>query len=110
MAWEGSTRRETLPPNWQEIRAAVFARDGYRCVEIMPDGRRCISQAQECDHGDDRLDHSTSNLRSLCAPHHRAKSSAEGGRASAAARKKRSRHSRRRPVESHWSPGGATDS
>lgn len=113
MAWEGSTRRETLPPNWREIREAVFARDGYRCVEIMPDGRRCINPAQECDHGDDRLDHSMGNLRSLCKPHHAARSASQGGRASQAARKKRRRL---RPAERHWRPdnshlpGGDADS
>ena len=110
MAWEGSDRRETLPPDWAEVRAAVFARDGYRCVEIMPDGRRCVNPAQECDHGGDRLDHSLGNLRSLCTPHHKAKSSAEGGRASAVARKKKYRHPRRRPKEEHWHPGDASDS
>ena len=106
MAWEGSTRRETLPPNWREIREQVFARDGYRCVELLPDGRRCVNPAQECDHGDDRLDHSLRNLRSLCSPHHQKRSSSQGGRASQEARRRRK--NLRKP-EKHWTPQAGVD-
>lgn len=109
MAWEGSTRRETLPPDWLEIRQKVFARDGYRCTAILPDGRRCPGPAQECDHIGDRLDNSLGNLRSLCTPHHQHRSSSQGGRASAEARKKRYRHPKKRPAETHWTPGGSTE-
>lgn len=102
--WSGSSRRERLPEDWKEKRAHVFERDGYRCRALLPDSRRCIKDAREVDHVLPNDDDSYSNLQALCGPHHQAKSSAEGGRASAAARKKRIRHPKRRPQEEHWRP------
>lgn len=84
MSWEGSTRKETLPSDWRERRAAVFARDGNRCVVIKKDGRRCWDREQlECDHIGDREDHSLENLRTLCSWHHQRRSASQGGTASA---------------------------
>lgn len=72
--WTGSNRAKRLPPNWQAIRRAVLERDGYRCV-------LCGSVATEVDHIQRGDDHDPHNLRSLCTPHHRAKSSKEGNTA-----------------------------
>lgn len=86
--WSGSTRLERLPEDWSSRRAYVFERDGFRCRALLPDGRRCINDATDVDHIIPNDDDGYSNLQSLCDPHHRAKSSAEGGRASAAARRR----------------------
>ena len=100
MAWEGSTRKETLPPDWPQRRQAVFARDGNRCVVIKKDGRRCWDDASDCDHVGDRNDHRLENLRSLCSWHHQRRSSMQGGTASAQAGQAR-RKSILRPPEQH---------
>ena len=100
MAWEGSTRKETLPPDWAQRRQAVFARDGNRCVVIKKDGRRCWDrELLECDHIGDRNDHSLENLRTLCQWHHARRSASQGGLASANA--KQNRPSLKRPPEVH---------
>lgn len=89
MAWEGSTRKATLPPDWAKIRIAVFERDGWQCTKIRSsDGRRCSEKNPsrlECDHVSDRLDHSMAGLTTLCHWHHLRKSSSQGGTAAAAA-------------------------
>lgn len=108
--WSGSTRRERLPEDWKNKRAYIFERDGYRCRALLPDGRRCPNDATDVDHIIPNDDDGYSNLQSLCNPHHKAKSSAEGGKASAEARRKKYRHPKRRPTEQHWRPGGASDS
>lgn len=108
--WSGSTRRERLPEDWKNKRAYIFDRDGYRCRALLPDGRRCPNDATDVDHIIPNDDDGYSNLQSLCNPHHKAKSSAEGGKASAEARRKKYRHPKRRPKETHWTPGGSTDS
>lgn len=97
MAWEGSTRKETLPPDWGQRRLAVFARDDNRCTVIKANGKRCWDKADECDHIGDRLDHSLENLRSICSWHHQRRSSSQGGKASA----QRERAPIKRPQESH---------
>lgn len=107
--WSGSTRRDRLPADWSSRRAHVLERDGFRCRALLPDGRRCPNDATDVDHILPNDDDSYSNLQSLCDPHHRAKSSAEGGRASAKARKKKYRHPRRRPQEEHWRPTSKED-
>lgn len=86
--WKGSTRKHTLPSNWEStIRPRILARDGGRCTAIRADtDERCNDRANQVDHIDQsrRWDHSDSNLTSLCEWHHARKSSAEGGRAKAA--------------------------
>ena len=67
--WAGSTRKETLPADWERLRQACFKRDGYRCT-WFDQGQRCPAPATDCDHINDRNDHSLRNLRSLCGPHH----------------------------------------
>jgi 5-methylcytosine-specific restriction protein A len=96
--WQGSTRRDTLPPDWQTIRKRILARDRGRCQWRL-DGGVCGEPANQVDHIDHsrRDDHSDGNLRSLCFPHHQRKSSAEGGRAP----RRATRYNVKRPVEAH---------
>lgn len=90
-AWQGSTRKETLPPNWEsEIRPAVLERDGYRCRIRFED--ICVDDANQVDHIGDRRDHRLENLQAGCGPCHQRKSSQQGRAA---------RFSERRPVEAH---------
>lgn len=81
--------RRELPKNWEQIRQAVFDRDGHRCTQVLPSGNRCPrSEGQllsdgtrvklECDHVGDRSDHSMENLTSLCQTHHAKKTSQQG--------------------------------
>src|SRR5690606_18328711 len=89
-AWSTSTRRRRLPPNWSAIRARILARDGGQCTWIEH-GQRCTSTGTDVDHIRPGDDHDNPNLRTLCQAHHKAKSSSEGGRASARKRAKRPR-------------------
>jgi 5-methylcytosine-specific restriction enzyme A len=76
----------------------VFARDGNRCVIIKKDGRRCWDRDNlECDHIEDRNDHSLENLRTICSWHHQRRSASQGGTASA----KRQRPQIKRAPEVH---------
>jgi 5-methylcytosine-specific restriction endonuclease McrA len=56
----------------------VLSRDGSKCSWIYGDGNRCGLPATDIDHIIPGDDHSLSNLRGLCADHHRKKSSREG--------------------------------
>ncbi|MFE2912831.1 HNH endonuclease [Kitasatospora indigofera] len=100
MTWSTSRRRATLPPDWQATRRRILDRDHSQCVwERASTGRVCGRPATQVDHivrpADGGSDEDT-NLQALCRWHHQAKSSSEGGQASAAARPSRSR-----PVEAH---------
>jgi hypothetical protein len=99
--WAGSTRRSRLPANWPALRKQRLELDGYQCTAALPSGIRCPAAATEVDHVQAMTDdHSLDALRSLCGPHHRAKSAAEGGQA-AGARAKRRAALKRRPAEKH---------
>lgn len=92
MAWEGSDRRDRLPPNWAtEIVPRILKRDQNRCRIRLPG---CITLATEVDHIRRGDDHRDANLQSACPWCHARKSSAEGNAA-------RVRYSRRRPPERH---------
>ncbi|THA56114.1 HNH endonuclease [Streptomyces sp. A1136] len=92
--WEGSTRRDELPPNWQsELRPFVLQRDGYRC-RWHEDGPTCGHHANQVDHIEPGNDHRPENLQALCAYHHKIKTSREGNAA-------RWRETARRPPERH---------
>lgn len=67
--WEGSTRKETLPVDWDRLRRACLNRDGHRCT-WMDKGRRCPEPATDVDHVGNRDDHRLRNLRALCSGHH----------------------------------------
>ena len=70
-AWEGSTRRERLPPDWDRRRRRVLLRDGHRCY-------LCGEVASEVDHVEHGDDHSLENLKAICSPCHLKKSAREG--------------------------------
>lgn len=86
--WAGSDRRARLPDDWEDRRAAVKARAGGRCEYIIFPRRggyfRCGAEGADADHIDRGDDHSLGNLRWICPPHHRHKSSSEGNAAKAA--------------------------
>lgn len=64
-------------PRWKQIRLAVLKRDGFRCTAINGNtNERCTSRATDVDHVKGHSD-DPDNLASLCAHHHRAKTSAE---------------------------------
>ena len=82
MAWETSDRRARLPKDWTKIREKALERDGFRCTwEDWIEGKkvRCKSRAKDVDHRIPGDDHSMGNLRSLCEPHHDAKTARESG-------------------------------
>lgn len=90
--WAGSTRRDTLPPDWRtRIRPAVIARDKV-CQWRMSEGGKCGAPGNQVDHIGDRLDHRLENLQLLCAEHHNLKSSRQGNAA---------KPRERRPPEKH---------
>ena len=83
-----STRKATLPDDWEQLRAATFRRDRHRCQHVRYDtGKKCLKRATDCDHVGDRNDHRIENLQSLCSWHHKQKTSSQGGTAAAARRK-----------------------
>jgi 5-methylcytosine-specific restriction protein A len=84
--WEGSHRREQLPPGWEtRIRPAIIARDSGRCRWIE-NNRRCPEPGTDVDHVGDPHDHSLANLRLLCRTHHNRRSSRQGNDAQRARR------------------------
>ena len=97
----GSWRSADLPSGWSRIREAVFARDGYRCQAILPDGGQCESPGPfECDHLGDPADHSLQALQTLCVSHHRRKTAADAN-AAMRSRRKEIDGRLRKPVERH---------
>lgn len=108
MAWDGSTRAETLPPDWpkrvaKERRAAATPEhpNGQcrRRIKSAVTGRwmRCPLAGDEVDHRSDRLNHDDVEL--LCSRHHTKKTQQEAQAAKAA-----KRATGRREPERH--PGG----
>lgn len=91
-----SARTTPLPNRWGAIRLGILRRDGFVCTWIHL-GARCQAAATDVDHIDDPNDHSPENLRSLCGPHHRARSAAQGGRAAQAKRIPRKRKAEPHP-------------
>lgn len=79
--WVGTStshRKTGLPADWESrIRPAVIARDSGRCRWIEG-GQRCPEHGTDVDHIGDPHDHSLANLRLLCAPHHRRRTSRQG--------------------------------
>lgn len=103
MAWDTSTRRSSLPPNWSTIRRRILRRDKYEC-QMLVDGWPCSDYANEVDHVLPSGPDSDDNLQSLCRRHHGAKSAREGNVARA---KKRQEISRRlvKPSAASKHPG-----
>lgn len=63
-AWEGSTRRATLPSNWERLRRTVLARD-----ELCTICGNALST--EVHHTADRNDHRLDMLAGVCKDCHR---------------------------------------
>ncbi len=95
--WAGSTRRETLGPEFFRNRARVLRRDGRMCQLRDP---MCIGVATEVDHVGDRMDHREANLRAACKPCHQNRSSGQGGAAAGRVRKQIAAARKRKP-EAH---------
>ena len=107
-AWAGSTRRARLPANWPAIRTAVHDRAGGRCewprvLTALPDLAAWAARRGEdadppahpggqADHVHRGDDHRPENLAWLCATHHQAKSSWEGGTAGERQARPREKH------------------
>ena len=96
--WIGSARRDRLPANWAALRRQRLELDGFRCQRLLPSGVICGALATDVDHIQAMTDdHSLDALRSLCGPHHRAKSGTEGGHASGQQAKRRAALKYREP-------------
>ncbi|WP_168699359.1 HNH endonuclease [Gordonia paraffinivorans] len=94
MSWEGSSRRERLPKDWESnYRLPVLRRDSHRCQVRGPG---CLTFATDVDHIRAGDDHSLENLQAICPVCHRKKSSREGN-----AKKAKLKAQRRRPPERH---------
>lgn len=79
MAWEGSDRRDRLPPNWDQLVAYVKERDQNRCTWKLPkSGKRCPRRGTDVDHRKNDDNHDPANLQLLCGFHHGKKSAYEG--------------------------------
>lgn len=98
--WQGSTRKQRLPGNWETLRKRVLRRDGYQCTAQLRDAGRCPETATDVDHIKPNDDDSESNLTSLCGWHHQQKSSREGA-AAAARHRAKIRKKRYLPKEAH---------
>ena len=94
MTWQGSDRRDRLPPDWAAIRRRVFARYGHICHVCGQAGADGVDHVQAGDNN------ALANLRPIHhnqPPYcHRAKSAQEGVSARA-----RLRLARYRPRERH---------
>jgi 5-methylcytosine-specific restriction enzyme A len=104
-AWAGSTRRQRLPRDWPQLRAAVLTRDGGVCHVCGGPG------ADEVDHVVPGDNHRLENLAAIHdRPCHRRKSAREGNAArgrsgSTDAPIDRSAKARRpTPAEESWLP------
>lgn len=95
--WSGSTRKQRLPRDWEERRAAVSARAGGRCEATMRDDTRCVEPGTDCDHVRRGDDHALTNLQWLCGWHHDKKTAREA----AEARSRMHIPSARKPREKH---------
>ena len=85
--WQGSDRRDRLPPDWEKRRKRVLKRDNHECQVRMDNGTVCGDLATEVDHKRAGDNHEDWNLQAICSWHHKRKSSGEGGSALAAKRK-----------------------
>lgn len=78
--WDGSNRRDELPPDWPVIRVRILRRDDHQCVARVGPAR-CTEPATDVDHIGAKHDHRDENLRALCSWHHKRRSSAQGNAA-----------------------------
>lgn len=108
-SWHTSNRKQRLPPNWGSLRKKTLERDGYRCCAQTSSGR-CPSVATDVDHRRRGDDHSMSNLQSLCADHHKQKTSREGHLAYMAQRRAQQKRIEREFGNREQHPGSLTGS
>ena len=97
--WEKRPGVGAHSKDWPHIRLLILHRDGHTCTWVT-NGVRCPATATTVDRIIPLMDGGTedeNNLRSLCPPHHQAKSSAEGGRAA----RRTSKYRGKRPPEPH---------
>jgi 5-methylcytosine-specific restriction endonuclease McrA len=112
--WAGSQRSaSTGTAAWKRLRAAVLARDNYRCQLRLPG---CIVSANECDHirpfhefADPKQADTMDNCRAVCHVCHAKRSGQQGGRAEAGSPRDGSggpvaRPRRTKPKAPGWSP------
>jgi len=78
-AWQGSTRRQQLPLDWNQRRAHVLARD-LTCTICHTE------PSAEVHHTGDRHDHRLDQLAGVCASCHRLETQQQSARARAANR------------------------
>lgn len=90
MTWTGDPRTSTT--EWRRLRQQVFATFGRRCYLCGQPANRVDHVKPVAEGGTDTVD----NLRPICLPCDKAKSSNEGHRARA-----RQRSARNRPAEQH---------
>jgi 5-methylcytosine-specific restriction protein A len=89
--WEGSTRRDRLPPNWRKLRQLVLIRDRGVC-QWRTEDVVCGRPANQVDHRVRGDDHRLDNLQLLCPDHHARKSGREGAAARPPLRREPERH------------------
>lgn len=89
MAWQGSTRRQRLPPDWQQRRISVLERDGHRCQLRYPG---CQGRATDVDHIQHGDNHNLDNLQAACNPCHLAKTAREAAAARPTEKRPREQH------------------
>ena len=89
VAWKGSTRRSSLPPDWERRRRATLERDPIctcpGCPKCSTPDEGCDRESTDADHVGGRLDHD--QLAGKCSPCHTHRT----GRQAAAARVRRRR-------------------
>jgi 5-methylcytosine-specific restriction protein A len=86
-AWQGSTRRATLPHDWPAIVRRILRRDPS-CQLAYPDSwhtahgpTTCAGRSTEVDHIGNPGDHTPGNLRGVCSPCHRRRTQAQSAAA-----------------------------
>lgn len=98
--WEGSSRKASLPSDWEARRRKVIARDRGLCQWLDDEGsaendsgeRICGKTGTDVDHAGRRDDHRLSMLRLLCARHHNRRSAQQGGQSFIPLRRRPEKH------------------
>ena len=89
MAWETSTRRDRLPPNWGTLRRLISAQADGRC-QAQEHAPTCTGIGHDLDHITPGDNHSPTNLAWLHRDCHKLKTSRETAARNKARGRKRS--------------------